>query len=275
MREYELTVVYDLAVQEAGGPDAGVQQLTTAVEARGGKVIKVDHWGRRRMAYPINRMIDGDYVVTRIELEPTSVSELEANLTIDEKVFRHLIVRADELPVPPPPREPRREPGTPAPVADVTGVPEVPATPADALALGEAEASPAPVPSSTDVGEGEAPASGTIAPAVEDVPAEEAGAEETAPAMPAAEPAAPAAAAPEPALTADEAIANAAEETEAATAPVEAAAAPPMAEETLANTTPQSSTTGYTSDAAEVNSGVDVTDEDATKPTGPHTEPGA
>jgi small subunit ribosomal protein S6 len=110
MREYELTAVYDLAVAEAGGAEASVQHLTNVIESRGGKVLKVDHWGRRRMAYPINRMIDGDYIVTRLELDPAGVNALDATLRIDEKVFRHLVVRADELPVPPPPREPRQMP---------------------------------------------------------------------------------------------------------------------------------------------------------------------
>ena len=50
MREYELAVIYDLAVAEAGGADASVQHMTEVIEARGGKVLKVDHWGRRRMA---------------------------------------------------------------------------------------------------------------------------------------------------------------------------------------------------------------------------------
>jgi small subunit ribosomal protein S6 len=166
MREYELTVVYDLAVAEAGGPDASVEQLTTTVETRGGKMLRVDHWGRRRMAYPINRIVDADYIVSRIELEPGDVAPLEATLRINEKVLRHLIVRADELPVPVPPREPRQMPGQ---VADVTGVPEVPATAADAAALGASGASPEPVPAAPgeDTAEGEAPASGTIAPEAE------------------------------------------------------------------------------------------------------------
>lgn len=116
MREYELTVVYDLTVAEAGGPEAGPQRLTSLIEARGGKMLKVDHWGRRRLAYPINRAIDGDYVVTRVDFEPEGVAALEAALKIDERVFRHLIVRADELPPPPPIREPR-EMRQPAPVA--------------------------------------------------------------------------------------------------------------------------------------------------------------
>ncbi len=174
MREYELTVVYDLAVAEAGGPEASVELLTQTVEARGGKVLRVDHWGRRRMAYPINRVVDADYVVSRIELEPDAVAPIEAALRINERVFRHLIVRADELPVPLPPREPR-----PQPAAVAASVAEVPATPAEAAALGEAEVSPPPVAAAPgeDTAEGEAPASGTIAseaPASGDAPTENA-----------------------------------------------------------------------------------------------------
>lgn len=139
MREYELTVVYDLAVQEAGGPEASVELLTNVIEARGGKLLKVDHWGRRRMAYPINRVIDADYIVTRVEFEPAAVAPLEATLGIDERIFRHLIVRADELPLPLPPREPRQQPGFVAPPAPDLQE-EVAATPAE-----PAEAQVAPV----------------------------------------------------------------------------------------------------------------------------------
>jgi ribosomal protein S6 len=142
MREYELTVVYDLAVQEAGGADAAPEHLTHVVESRGGKMLSIDHWGRRRMAYPIGRAMDGDYVVSRLEIDPGAVSGLEAVLKIDERVFRHLIMRADELPVPPPPREPRRQPGAeiaPAPVAEAA--PPEEAAPAEEAAPPE-EAAP-------------------------------------------------------------------------------------------------------------------------------------
>jgi small subunit ribosomal protein S6 len=169
MREYELTVVYDLAVAEAGGPDAGPQRLTSLVEARGGQVVKVDHWGRRRMAYPISAALDGDYVVSRINFEPTAVAALEAALKIDERVYRHLVVRADELPPPPPPREPREprqpvaEASAPAPAV------ETPAAPA------EAPAAAAPEPAAEAVAE---PASAAVeTPEAEAAPAEEAAAE--------------------------------------------------------------------------------------------------
>ena len=168
MREYELTVVYDLAVAEAGGPDASVQHLTTQVEARGGNVIRVDHWGRRRMAYPIGRAIDGDYIVSRVNLDPAAVESLEAHLKIDEKVYRHLIVRADELPPPPQPREPRRPPGEAAApaTAPVAAAPETAPAPVATAApetapAAEAESAPAAAPAeeapAAPAAEGDAP----------------------------------------------------------------------------------------------------------------------
>lgn len=172
-REYELIAVYDLAVAEAGGPDASVAALTVHVEARGGKVIRVDHWGRRRMAYPIGRAIDADYIVSRIEIDPAAVTPLEATLRIDEKVLRHLVVRADELPVPPPPREPRQAPVVAAPVA------EAPAPPAEAAV--EPEAAPvAEAPAEAPAAVEEAPVAEAPA-AVEDAPVAEAAAPESAP----------------------------------------------------------------------------------------------
>ena len=102
--------VANVTVAESGGPDAAPQKLTSVIEARGGAVLNIDHWGRRRLAYPIGRNLDADYVISRINFEPADVNALEAALRIDETVLRHLIVRADELPVPPPPREPRGRP---------------------------------------------------------------------------------------------------------------------------------------------------------------------
>jgi len=154
MREYELTVIYDLSVAEAGGPDAAVQQVTSLVEARGGKLLKTDHWGRRRMAYPINHEIDGDYVVSRVELDPAAVAPLEAALGINERVYRHLVVRADELPVPAPPREPRQP--VPEAVEPVAAAPAEASAPAPAEAPAPDEA-PAPAPAEAAAPAAEAP----------------------------------------------------------------------------------------------------------------------
>ncbi|HZQ37927.1 MAG TPA: 30S ribosomal protein S6, partial [Dehalococcoidia bacterium] len=61
-----------------------------------GEVTNVDRWGRRRLAYPIQRFTEGTYVVTELTLPAPSVAELDANLRISEDVIRHLIVRKDE-----------------------------------------------------------------------------------------------------------------------------------------------------------------------------------
>ena len=180
MREYELTVVYDLTVAEAGGPDAAPQRVTQLVEGRGGKVLKVDHWGRRRLAYPIKHTIDADYVVTRVELDPESVNGLEASLRIDERVYRHLIVRADELPPPMPPREPR-EP-RPAPAAEAAPAAPVAEAAAEPVAA-EEPAAPVAAEAPAEPATAEAPAEAETAPAAEaEAPAEAAAAAEDAPA---------------------------------------------------------------------------------------------
>lgn len=127
MREYELTVVYNLSVAEAGGPGAAAEAVNQLVTARGGNLVKVDHWGRRRMAYPIKGAIDGDYVISRVELDPSAVTALETALRIDERVYRHLVVRADELPAPPQPREPRRPRAVEAPAEAAAPASDAPA----------------------------------------------------------------------------------------------------------------------------------------------------
>ena len=98
MREYEIVVVYDLTVNEAGGTDASTVHLKNSVERNDGTVLRTEHWGRRRLAYPIQKKLDADYVLARVEMDVESLPKLNAELHIDEKVYRHLIVRADELP---------------------------------------------------------------------------------------------------------------------------------------------------------------------------------
>ncbi|HET7738792.1 MAG TPA: 30S ribosomal protein S6 [Tepidiformaceae bacterium] len=180
MREYEVVVIYDLAVADAGGPDAAPQHIASLIEARGGNLLKTDHWGRRRMAYPIGRALDGDYVVVRADLDPAQVAPLEAALRINERVYRHIVVRADEIPVPPPPREPRQMPGQNNEAPAAAPVAEAPSV-VDEIAAAITEAEP----------EAAAPAAEVAAeaPAVEAEP--EAVADE------------PAAAAPEPAVEAE------------------------------------------------------------------------
>ena len=59
-------------------------------------MTEVNRWGRRKLAYPISRYTEGDYVLTQFKLDPTQVADLEANLELTEEVIRHLVVRMEE-----------------------------------------------------------------------------------------------------------------------------------------------------------------------------------
>jgi small subunit ribosomal protein S6 len=75
---------------------AAIERVTNAVTSRGGEIVDVNQWGRRRLAYPINRHTEGNYVVTQIKLDPARAHELESGFMISEEIIRHLLIRKDE-----------------------------------------------------------------------------------------------------------------------------------------------------------------------------------
>jgi small subunit ribosomal protein S6 len=96
LRRYELVAIITPQVGDDELPDAIDRLLKKPVENQGGVCDDVNVWGRRRMAYPINRHTEGNYVLTNIQLDPGKASELEQGLLISEEVLRHLLVRIDE-----------------------------------------------------------------------------------------------------------------------------------------------------------------------------------
>jgi len=95
MRDYELMVVLTPELDEEGVTTA-TERVTTMVTSRGGEVVDVQPWGRRRLAYPIQKYRDGFYAVAKLKLTPESTEPLERSLTLNESVIRHLLVRMDE-----------------------------------------------------------------------------------------------------------------------------------------------------------------------------------
>ncbi len=94
MRRYELTVIIDPEVAEEDVPKV-LEKLNEFVTQRGGNVLELNQWGRRRLAYPINHRGEGNYVVMQFELEPDKTRELENSLYLSEEFLRHLLVRID------------------------------------------------------------------------------------------------------------------------------------------------------------------------------------
>ena len=94
MRRYELMLVFS---PEA--PDdrisAIIDRITRQITADGGQIVKVAPWGRRRLAYAIDRHREGAYHIVVFEAPTTVIAELERALLITEEVLRHLVVRQE------------------------------------------------------------------------------------------------------------------------------------------------------------------------------------
>jgi len=95
VRSYELIFIVH---PELEGDDltAVTQRVTDLIERNGGKVTQVEPWGARRLAYPIRKQWEGQYVLIRLELESRGMSGLERDLRLVEPILRHLIVRVDQ-----------------------------------------------------------------------------------------------------------------------------------------------------------------------------------
>lgn len=94
MRRYELMLVIrpDVADDKS---QALVDRTTRQVVAAGGQIVKVAPWGRRRLAYPIDRHREGSYQIILFEAPAAAITELERTLLITEEVLRHLVTRVE------------------------------------------------------------------------------------------------------------------------------------------------------------------------------------
>lgn len=95
MREYELVVVIDPELEEEQFT-AALDKIRQSVSNRGGEVVDVDRWGRKKLAYPIKNRLEGNYVVNHIRLDPSQTAELESSLRLSEEVLRHLLIRSED-----------------------------------------------------------------------------------------------------------------------------------------------------------------------------------
>ncbi len=90
MRKYELVCIVQPDLDETAFKGA-LERVQGWVTEAGGSVDKVDVWGRRRLAFPIHKQRDGQYVLMNISLEPKSASDLERNIRYFETVLRHML----------------------------------------------------------------------------------------------------------------------------------------------------------------------------------------
>jgi small subunit ribosomal protein S6 len=95
LRAYEVMVILDPDLEERTVAPSLEQYLNNVVKKDGGTVEKVDVWGRRRLAYEIDKNAEGIYTVIELQAEPATVKELDRQLSLNESVLRTKVIRPD------------------------------------------------------------------------------------------------------------------------------------------------------------------------------------
>ncbi len=95
MKAYELLYFVDPSSDEE--TRAGVmKRIDVAIASEGGTVDSVEDWGKRKLAFEVDHLTDGDYTLINFHADPTQIAELDRVLRINDAVKRHMIVRRNE-----------------------------------------------------------------------------------------------------------------------------------------------------------------------------------
>lgn len=94
MRHYEVMVILDPDLEERAVSPL-IESFLSVVRDGGGKIEKVDTWGRRRLAYEIKKKPEGIYSVIDLQAEPAVVKELDRQMNLNESVLRTKVLRPE------------------------------------------------------------------------------------------------------------------------------------------------------------------------------------
>jgi small subunit ribosomal protein S6 len=90
MRNYELVCIFQPDLDETAFNSA-LDKVKGWISESGGSVDKAEVWGRRKLAYLINKHREGQYVLLNVTMSPAATSELERNLRFQEPLMRHML----------------------------------------------------------------------------------------------------------------------------------------------------------------------------------------
>jgi|UniRef100_UPI0040486AC8 small subunit ribosomal protein S6 len=99
MRHYE--IVFIVHPDQSEQVPAMVEKYTSTITTQGGKVHRVEDWGRRQMAYMIDKLAKAHYVCMNIECGQTTLDELEHGFKFNDAVLRHLVTKTKKAEIEP------------------------------------------------------------------------------------------------------------------------------------------------------------------------------
>lgn len=95
MNKYELAVVVNAKIEDAERTEV-IEKCKALVERFGGTITEVDEWGKKRLAYEVQKMKEAFYYFIRFDAESNVPAEIESRIRIMDNVIRYLCVRQDE-----------------------------------------------------------------------------------------------------------------------------------------------------------------------------------
>lgn len=114
MRHYE--VVFLVHPDQSEQVPGMIERYTTSIKDSGGVIHRLEDWGRRQLAYPINKIHKAHYVLMNIECNQEALNELTTNFRFNDAVIRNMVLVCDEAITEPSPlmkeKEERREPSS-------------------------------------------------------------------------------------------------------------------------------------------------------------------
>ena len=95
MRDYEVMYILKPGFEEEEYA-AFVEKYNALIQANGGELVKVDIWGKRKLAYEIDKLREGYYILATFKAETDLAAELERNFKINDEVIRYMVTRQSE-----------------------------------------------------------------------------------------------------------------------------------------------------------------------------------
>ncbi len=94
MRHYE--IVFLVHPDQSEQVPAMIERYRSTIEQRGGRIHRLEDWGRRQLAYPIQKVHKAHYVLMNIECDKETLDELTSAFRFSDAVLRHLVIRRDK-----------------------------------------------------------------------------------------------------------------------------------------------------------------------------------
>ena len=94
LHDYELVFVISPKIED-DTLESTITNISQFITGKGGNIADVERWGKKKLAYPLKKFLEGTYVLARFQMNPEYSKELEASLHISEDVLRHLLINVE------------------------------------------------------------------------------------------------------------------------------------------------------------------------------------